>query len=85
MDLVTAVDAVITLINTFFCLRNEEKLTKFVESAKEKAIQFGIEDSFRDLGSKRPRNLPHWFTDGQTCLMLLLAIAMPRQLNSTHP
>ena len=85
MDLVTAVDAVITLINTFFCLRNEEKLTKFVESAKEKAVQFGIEDSFRDLGSKRPRNLPHRFTDGQTCLMLLLAIAMPRQLNSTHP
>lgn len=64
MDMVTAVDAVTTLINTFPSLRNEEKLTKFVESAKVKAVQFGIEDSFRDLGSKRSRNLPHRFKDG---------------------
>ena len=68
MDLVTAVDTVTSLINTFSSFRNEEKLTKFVQTAKEKAVQCGIEDSFRDLGSKRSRNLPHRFTDGQTLL-----------------
>ena len=69
MDLVTAVDTVTALINTFSSFRNEEKLTKFVQTtAMAKAVQCGIEDSFRDLGSKRSRNLPHRFTDGQTLL-----------------
>ena len=69
MDLVTAVDTVTSLINTFSSFRNEEKLiTKFVQTAKAKAVQCGIEDSFRDLGSKRSRNLPHRFTGGQTLL-----------------
>ena len=68
MDLVTAVDTVTSLFNTFSSLRNEEKLTKSVQTAKAKAVQRGIEDSFRDLGSKRSRNLPHRFTDGQTLL-----------------
>ena len=68
MDLVTAVDTVTSLINTFSSVRNEEKLTKFVQTAKAKVVQCGIEDSFRDLGSKRSRNLPHRFTDRQTLL-----------------
>ena len=68
MDLVTAVDTVTSLINTFSSFRNEEKLTKFVQTAKAKAVQCGIEDSLGDLGSKRSRNLPHRFTDGQTLL-----------------
>ena len=49
MDLVTAVDTVTSLINTFSSFRNEGKLTKFVQTAKAKAVQCGIEDSFRDL------------------------------------
>ena len=55
-----------------------------MESAKEKAIQFGIEDSFRDLGSKRSRNLPHRFTDGQTLPDAAFSHrnASPAQLNS---
>ena len=67
MDLVTAVDAVTTLIDTFSSLRNEEELKKFVDAAKL-AIDFGIEDSFKNLGSKRRRSLPHRLQDGQTLL-----------------
>ena len=68
MDFVTAVDAVTTLIKTFCSLRTEYKFAKFVNAAKLKAVEFDIEDSFRDLGTKRHRCLPHRLTDGQTFL-----------------
>ena len=68
MDLVTAVDAVTTLIEAFSSLRTEDKFAKFVKAAKLKAAEFDIEDSFRDLGTKRRRCLRHRLTDGQTFL-----------------
>jgi hypothetical protein len=68
MDLVTAVDAVTTLIDTFSSLRNEEELKKFVDAAKLKGSDFGIEDLFKNLGSKHRRSLPHCLKNGQTLL-----------------
>ena len=61
MDLVTAVDAVATLITKFSSFCNDEKFAEFVHAAKVKAAEFGIEDSFS-------RTMPNWLADGQTLL-----------------
>lgn len=68
MDLVTAVDAVTSLIAKFSSFRNEEKFAEFVRTAESKAVEFHVEDSFRDPSNKRRRTLPNRLADGQTLL-----------------
>jgi hypothetical protein len=47
MDLVIAVNAVTSLIAKF-SFRNEEKFAEFVHTAEFKAVDFHVENSFRD-------------------------------------
>ena len=67
MDMVTAVDSVTTLVRQISSLRTEEKLSDFVQMAKERAAKFGIFDDFRPP-DKRRRTLPSRLADGQTVL-----------------
>jgi hypothetical protein len=67
MDLVTAVDAATSLIAKFSSFRNEEKFAEFVRTAEFKAVEFHVEDSFRDPNHKRRRTLPS-LADGPTLL-----------------
>ena len=46
MDMVTAVNAMQTLISQLKGFRNEEKLAEFVKTAKAKAIGCGIHEDF---------------------------------------
>ncbi len=67
MDMVTTVDSVTTLIRQISSLRTEEKLSDFVQIAKEKAAELGILDVFSPP-DKRRRTLPSRLADGQTLL-----------------
>ncbi|XP_063590423.1 zinc finger MYM-type protein 1-like [Penaeus indicus] len=67
MDMVTAVDSVTTLIRQISSLRTEQKLSDFVQMAKERAAEFGIVDDFSPP-DKRRRTLPSRLVDGQTVL-----------------
>jgi hypothetical protein len=69
MDLVTAIDAATSISAKFSSFRNdlEENLAKFVRTAEFKAVEFYVEDSFRDPSNKRRKTLPS-LADGQTLL-----------------
>eukprot|EP00112_Aurelia_sp_Birch-Aquarium-sp1_P005450 Seg1619.5 transcript_id=Seg1619.5/GoldUCD/mRNA.D3Y31 product="hypothetical protein" protein_id=Seg1619.5/GoldUCD/D3Y31 len=67
MDMVTAVDAVQTLIRHITALRDDTHFEDLVQKAKFHAAKCGISDSF-SKGNKRRRRLPERLGDGQTLL-----------------
>ena len=67
MDMVTAVDAVQTLIRQITAIRDEKHFEDLVQKAKFHAAKCGISDSFSQA-SKRRRRLPERLGDGQTLL-----------------
>ena len=67
MDMVTAVDAVETLVRQITTLRDETHFEDMVRKAKFHAANCGISDSFSQA-NKRRRRLPERLGDGQTLL-----------------
>ena len=72
MDMVTAVDSVQSLISQVSTFRSELKYSKFMEEAKSKAIEWGINYDFNS-SNKRRRALPSRLSNSQTLLSASLS------------
>ena len=68
MDMVTAVDAVQTLVRQLKSFRSDARFAGFLKDAQDIASKCGIKDDFSVESAKRRRTLPSHLGDGQVLL-----------------